>query len=103
MCQVKLLNIVNAHDAGTLVNPALAEAQVHGGMSMGIGFGLSERMIFDPKSGRTLNNNLLDYKLSTFIPSAAESGICRKSGTDKRVRHKIAGRASGLLCCTGDP
>lgn len=67
MCQVKLLNIVNAHDAGTLVNPALAEAQVHGGMSMGIGFGLSERMIFDPKSGRTLNNNLLDYKLSTFM------------------------------------
>ena len=67
MCKVKLLNIVNAHDAGTLINPALAEAQVHGGMSMGIGFGLSEKLIFDEKTGRTLNNNLLDYKLSTFM------------------------------------
>ena len=61
MCRVKLLDIVNVHDAGKLINPALAEAQVHGGMSMGIGFGLSERLMFDPKTGRALNNNLLDY------------------------------------------
>lgn len=67
MCKVKLLDLVNVHDAGTLINPALAEAQVHGGMSMGIGFGLSENLLFDPKTGRTLNNNLLDYKLSTFM------------------------------------
>lgn len=67
MCKVKLLDIVNVHDAGTLINPALAEAQVHGGMSMGIGFGLSENLLFDPKTGRALNNNLLDYKLSTFM------------------------------------
>ena len=67
MCKVKLLNVVNCHDAGKLINPALAEAQVHGGMSMGIGFGLSEKLIFDEKTGRPLNNNLLDYKLSTFL------------------------------------
>ena len=67
MCKVTLVDIVNAHDAGTLINPALAEAQVHGGMSMGIGFGMSEKLIFDEKTGRTLNNNLLDYKLSTFM------------------------------------
>ena len=67
MCQVKLLNMVNCHDAGKLINPALAEAQVHGGMSMAIGLGLSEKMLFDPKTGRPLNNNLLDYKLSTFM------------------------------------
>lgn len=67
MCKVKLLDIVNAHDAGKLINPALAEAQVHGGMSMGIGYGMSERLLFDEKTGRALNNNLLDYKLSTFM------------------------------------
>ncbi len=67
LCQVKLLNLINVHDCGTLINPQLAEAQVHGGMSMGIGFGLSEQMIFDPKTGKTLNDNLLDYKLSTFM------------------------------------
>ncbi len=67
LCKVKLLNLVNVHDCGTLINPALAEAQVHGGMSMAIGYGLSEELKFDPKTGRALNNNLLDYKLSTFM------------------------------------
>lgn len=66
-CQVKLLDIINVHDCGRLINPALAQAQVHGGMSMGIGYGLSERLLFDEKTGRTLNNNLLDYKLSTML------------------------------------
>ena len=67
MCQVKLLNIINVHDAGTLINPALAEAQVHGGMSMGIGYALSEKMLYDAKTGKLLNGNLLDYKLSTMM------------------------------------
>jgi len=67
MCKVKLLNIVNVHDCGRLINPALAEAQVHGGMSMAIGYGLSEQLLFDEKTGKPLNNNLLDYKLSTVM------------------------------------
>ena len=67
MCRVKLLRMVNVHDCGRLINPALAEAQVHGGMSMAIGYGLSEELKFDEKTGRPLNGNLLDYKLSTFM------------------------------------
>ena len=67
MCRVELLRLVNVHDCGTLINPALAEAQVHGGMSMAIGYGLSEELKFDEKTGKPLNNNLLDYKLSTFM------------------------------------
>ena len=66
-CRAQVINIVNVHDCGKLINPALAEAQVHGGMSMGIGFGLSEILLFDEKTGKTLNNNLLDYKLSTIM------------------------------------
>ena len=65
-CRATLTNIVNVHDCGRLINPALAEAQVHGGMSMGIGFGLSEELKFDEKTGKPLNNNLLDYKMATF-------------------------------------
>jgi len=67
LCKVKLLRLVNVHDCGKLINPSLAEAQVHGGMSMAIGYGLSEELKFDPKTGKPLNNNLLDYKLSTFM------------------------------------
>ncbi|MCI9001853.1 MAG: xanthine dehydrogenase molybdenum-binding subunit XdhA [Oscillibacter sp.] len=71
MCKVKLLRLVNVHDCGALINPALAEAQVHGGMSMAIGYGLSEELKFDEKTGKPLNNNLLDYKLSTFMDHPA--------------------------------
>ena len=67
LCKVKLLNLINVHDCGSLINPQLAEAQVHGGMSMAIGYGLSEELKFDPKTGKPLNNNLLDYKLSTTL------------------------------------
>lgn len=66
LCKVKLLRMINVHDCGDLINPALAEAQVHGGMSMAIGYGLSEELLFDEKTGRPLNNNLLDYKVSSF-------------------------------------
>ena len=66
-CRAELTNIINVHDCGQLINPSLALAQVHGGMSMGIGYGLTERLIFDEKTGKPLNNNLLDYKLSTFM------------------------------------
>ena len=64
--KVKVLRIVNVHDSGRLINPQLAEAQVHGGMSMGLGYALSEEMKFDGK-GRLLNGNLLDYKLPTAM------------------------------------
>ena len=64
---------------GRLINPALAQAQVHGGMSMGIGYGMSEYLQFDEKTGRTLNDNLLDYKLSTCMDHPhLEGGICGK-------------------------
>ena len=67
LCKVKLNKIINVHDCGSLINPALAEAQVHGGMSMAIGYGMSEQLLFDEKTGKPLNNNLLDYKLSTVM------------------------------------
>ncbi|MCC8027983.1 MAG: xanthine dehydrogenase molybdenum-binding subunit XdhA [Clostridium sp.] len=64
--KVKVTNIVNVHDSGILINPKLAAAQVHGGISMGLGYGLSEQLLFDAK-GRPLNDNLLDYKLPTSM------------------------------------
>ena len=67
LCKVTVLDVVNVHDCGRLINPQLAAAQVHGGMSMSIGYGLSEQLIYDEKTGKPLNNNLLDYKLSTTM------------------------------------
>lgn len=67
LCKVKVLNMINVHDCGRLINPQLAEAQVHGGMSMALGYGITEKCLFDEKTGRMLNNNLLDYKLGTSM------------------------------------
>lgn len=64
--KLKVLRIINVHDSGKLINPQLAEAQVHGGMSMGLGYGLSEQLLFHQK-GYALNDNLLDYKLPTSL------------------------------------
>ena len=65
MCHIKVLDIINVHDSGTIINHQTAEGQVHGGMSMGLGYGLYEHLDFDQKTGRMLNDNLLDYKLMT--------------------------------------
>lgn len=65
-CRVKVTRLVNVHDCGKRINPGLAEAQAHGGMSMALGFALGEQLLFDEKTGKPLNNNLLDYKLPTM-------------------------------------
>ncbi len=46
--RVEILDIANIHDSGTILNPVLAEGQVFGGMSMGLGMALSEHT----KAGR---------------------------------------------------
>lgn len=64
--KVRVLDIVQVHDSGILINPKLAEAQIHGGISMGLGYGLSEELLYNEK-GKPLNDNLLDYKLPTSM------------------------------------
>lgn len=64
--QIHVLRLINVHDSGKLINPKLAEAQVHGGMSMGLGYALSEEMLFDDQC-KPLNANLLDYKIPTAM------------------------------------
>jgi xanthine dehydrogenase molybdenum-binding subunit len=65
--KIKLLDMINVHDCGRLINPQTAQGQVHGGMSMAIGFGMYEQILYDPKTGKLLNGNLLDYKLPTIM------------------------------------
>ena len=65
--KIEVLEIYNVHDSGKIVNPKMAEGQVQGGVSMGIGYALSEQLLFDELTGKPLNNNLLDYKLPTIM------------------------------------
>ncbi|SHH18890.1 xanthine dehydrogenase subunit XdhA [Clostridium grantii] len=65
--KININKVINVHDCGKVLNPQMAAAQVHGGMSMSLGFGLSEQLLFDEKTGKPLNNNLLDYKLPSIM------------------------------------
>jgi len=51
---------VVAEDAGRLINPMIAEGQVHGGVAQGIGNALLEEIIYD-ENGSILTANLADY------------------------------------------
>lgn len=67
--KIDVLELINVHDSGTIVNRQTAEGQVHGGMSMGLGYALTEELKFHEKTGKPLNNNLLDYKIQTMMDS----------------------------------
>ncbi|MDP2661555.1 MAG: molybdopterin-dependent oxidoreductase, partial [Dehalococcoidia bacterium] len=62
---VRLLGAVSAHDIGCAINPQAAEGQVEGCLGFGLGFALSEEILFE--GGRTLNPLLLDYRLPTAV------------------------------------
>lgn len=72
--QIEVKELINVHDSGTIVNRQTAEGQVHGGMSMGLGYALTEELKFDEKTGKPLNNNLLDYKIQTMM-DAPDMGV----------------------------
>ena len=60
--EIEILKFVAAHDVGKAVNPAIVEAQIEGSVAQGMGFSLTEDMIYD-KNGRMLNPNFTDYKV----------------------------------------
>jgi carbon-monoxide dehydrogenase large subunit len=64
---VRLVRHVAVDDCGTVVNPLLAEGQVHGGVAQGAGQALFEEVVLDA-DGNTLSGSLLDY----IIPTANE-------------------------------
>ncbi len=62
--EVHVLDYVSAHDAGTLLNPRLAEGQLRGGFAHGAGAALLERVVYD-EDGNLLTGTLVDYLCPT--------------------------------------
>ncbi len=60
--RVRVLRFVSAVDCGTAINPALVEGQIEGAVAMGLGYALSEEMLYDAH-GRLRNGDLVDYKI----------------------------------------
>ncbi|MGI4953224.1 MAG: xanthine dehydrogenase family protein molybdopterin-binding subunit [Janthinobacterium lividum] len=65
--QVRLQRFLVVEDAGLLINPLIADGQVHGGVVQGIANALYEEIIYD-EDGNILTGSLADY----LLPTAAE-------------------------------
>jgi 2-furoyl-CoA dehydrogenase large subunit len=61
---VAVTDYVSVHDAGTLLNPRLADGQVLGGFAHGVGAALFERHAHD-EDGNLLTGSLVDYPTPT--------------------------------------
>jgi aerobic carbon-monoxide dehydrogenase large subunit len=68
--RVALRRLVALDDAGRIVNPLLAEGQIHGGLAQGAAQALLEEFAFDER-GNPLTSNLADYLFisATELPS----------------------------------
>jgi carbon-monoxide dehydrogenase large subunit len=62
--RVELRRYVVVHDCGRVINPAIADGQVAGGVAQGIGGALLEEIAYDG-SGQPLTGTLADYLLPT--------------------------------------
>jgi carbon-monoxide dehydrogenase large subunit len=62
--KVTLEKLLVAEDAGRLINPMIAEGQIHGGVAQGIANALLEEIVYD-NSGNALTATFADYLLPT--------------------------------------
>ena len=63
---VRILRHCLVEDAGTIVNPLLATAVLHGGIGQGIGSALYESLVYDD-TGQLLTATLMDYTIPTAV------------------------------------
>ena len=62
---VRVEKFLVAEDAGRIINPMIADGQVHGGIAQGIGNALLEEIIYDD------NGSILTASLADYLPPTA--------------------------------
>lgn len=62
--KVKILRYIAVDDCGTVINPMIADGQVHGGITQGLGQALYEGAEYDD-GGQLLTGSMLDYVVPT--------------------------------------
>ncbi len=92
---VQVVKYTVVDDFGFLINPMLAEGQVHGGVAQGIGQAITEQVVYSPE-GQLLSGSFMDYAMpraddvpfmafaTELVPSTAnEIGMkgCGEAGT----------------------
>jgi carbon-monoxide dehydrogenase large subunit len=69
--RVAVISYCAVEDVGRVLNAALLQGQIHGGVAQGIGQALGEQIVYDPDSGQLLTASFMDYAMprAAHIPS----------------------------------
>jgi CO/xanthine dehydrogenase Mo-binding subunit len=59
--QVRLLQMTSAHTTGKVINPLMHQGQIDGGVVFGLGYALTEEVMFD--GGRVTTTNFGEFKI----------------------------------------
>lgn len=70
--EVRVARMLAAHDSGRVMNRLTYRNQVFGGITMAIGFAMTERRVLDRQTGRMVNANWHDYKIPTALDVPAD-------------------------------
>lgn len=71
--EVRILRFLSTNDSGRVMDRLTYDSQVVGGITMGIGLGMTEMRIFDAgQTGKLVNKNWHDYKLPTAMDVPAD-------------------------------
>jgi CO/xanthine dehydrogenase Mo-binding subunit len=62
--EIRILHSVHAADIGRLINPMQCRGQVDGAIAMGLGWALTENMVYD--GGTMVNPTLRNYRIPAF-------------------------------------
>ncbi len=74
--ETRILRFLGAHDSGRVMNRTTYDNQVFGGITMGIGFGTTERRILDRgRTGLLLSRSWHDYKIPTALDVPADMEV----------------------------
>jgi CO/xanthine dehydrogenase Mo-binding subunit len=76
--QVRVLHYVAGHDVGKAINPQSVEGQIEGAVAMGLGYALSERVVFE--EGQNLTTTFAQYLIPTAVEVPAIEPLVLESG-----------------------
>ncbi len=65
IARLRVTRSVTVIDAGQMINQKAARNQILGGVVWGISMGMFEETIYDPRTGKPINNNYADYLVPT--------------------------------------
>jgi len=75
--EVRVLKCVGAHDVGQAINPDAVEGQIEGGSAQGIGYALSEELIYD--EGKLVTPSFSEYLIPTSMDMPRVQSIILES------------------------